>query len=128
MQVNMDRIQTTHVGSLVRPPELVDFMRKRLEREAVDDAAYERYLTSAVAHVVERQAAVGLTVVNDGEYPKSSWYLTSLSGSTASNTVPFLANGPSPLRRPAWISSAFAISTPSIRAGNKPMRAAGIGS
>ena len=74
MQVNMDRIQTTHVGSLVRPPELVDFMRKRLEREAVDDAAYERYLTSAVADVVEQQAAAGLTVVNDGEYPKSSWY------------------------------------------------------
>ena len=74
MQANTDRIQTTHVGSLVRPPELVDFMRKRLEREAVDDAAYERYLTSAVAEVVERQAAAGLTVVNDGEYPKSSWY------------------------------------------------------
>ena len=34
MQANTDRIQTTHVGSLVRPPELVDYMRKRLEREA----------------------------------------------------------------------------------------------
>ena len=71
MQANTDRIQTTHVGSLVRP-ELVEFMRKRLEREAVDDAAYERYLTSAVADVVGRQAAAGLMVVNDGEYPKSS--------------------------------------------------------
>ena len=27
MQANTDRIQTTHVGSLVRPPELVEFMR-----------------------------------------------------------------------------------------------------
>ena len=72
MQANTDRIQTTHVGSLVRPPELVEFMRKRLEREAVDDAAYERYLTSAVADVVGRPAAAGLMVVNDGEYPKSS--------------------------------------------------------
>jgi 5-methyltetrahydropteroyltriglutamate--homocysteine methyltransferase len=74
MQANTDRIQTTHVGSLVRPPQLVDYMRKRLEREAVDDAAYERYLTGAVADVVARQAAAGLAVVNDGEYPKSSWY------------------------------------------------------
>jgi 5-methyltetrahydropteroyltriglutamate--homocysteine methyltransferase len=74
MQANTDRIQTTHVGSLVRPPALVDYMRKRLEREAVDDAAYETYLTGAVADVVARQAKAGLTVVNDGEYSKSSWY------------------------------------------------------
>jgi hypothetical protein len=64
MQANTDRIQTTHV----------DYMRKRLEREAIDEASYQRYLVSAVADVVGRQAAAGLTVVNDGEYPKSSWY------------------------------------------------------
>ena len=74
MQANADRIQTTHVGSLVRPPELVESMRKRLEHEAVDNAAYEKYLASAVADVVGRQANAGLAVVNDGEYPKSSWY------------------------------------------------------
>src|SRR5271170_4937096 len=74
MQANTDRIQTTHVGSLVRPPELVAFMRKRLEREAVDEAAYEQYLTGAVADVVGRQIKAGLSVVNDGEYSKSSWY------------------------------------------------------
>ena len=59
MQANTDRIQTTHVGSLVRPPELVEFMRKRLEFEAVDDAAYEQYLTRAIADVVGRQAESG---------------------------------------------------------------------
>ncbi len=74
MQANTDRIKTTHVGSLVRPPELVAFMRKRLAREAIDAAAYEQYLTRAVAEVVERQVKAGLSVVNDGEYPKSSWY------------------------------------------------------
>jgi 5-methyltetrahydropteroyltriglutamate--homocysteine methyltransferase len=74
MQANTDRIQTTHVGSLVRPSELVDYMRKRLEHEAVDNAAYERYLARAIVDVVGRQADAGLTVVNDGEYPKSSWY------------------------------------------------------
>jgi 5-methyltetrahydropteroyltriglutamate--homocysteine methyltransferase len=74
MQANTDRIQTTHVGSLVRPPELVAYMRKRLEREAVDDTAYEQYLTRAIADVVGRQIEAGLNVVNDGEYSKSSWY------------------------------------------------------
>ena len=74
MQANTDRIQTTYVGSLVRPPELVAYMRKRLEREAIDDVAYERYLREAVSTVVGRQVTAGLTVVNDGEYSKSSWY------------------------------------------------------
>jgi 5-methyltetrahydropteroyltriglutamate--homocysteine methyltransferase len=74
MQLNTDRIQTTHVGSLVRPPELVAYMRKRLEREAIDDAAYEKYLGGAVGEVVRRQVETGLSIVNDGEYSKSSWY------------------------------------------------------
>jgi 5-methyltetrahydropteroyltriglutamate--homocysteine methyltransferase len=74
MQANTDRIKTTHVGSLVRPPELVEHMRQRLARENVDDVAFGQYLTQAVADVVRRQAAAGLDVVNDGEYPKSSWY------------------------------------------------------
>ena len=74
MQANTSHIQTTHVGSLVRPPELVAYMRKRLEREAIDDTAYEQYLTKAIDEVVARQAKIGLDVVNDGEYPKSSWY------------------------------------------------------
>ena len=47
---------------------------KRLEREPVDDGAYEQYLTRAIADVVGRQIKAGLSVVNDGEYSKSSWY------------------------------------------------------
>ena len=74
MQANTSHIQTTHVGSLVKPPELVAYMRKRLEREAIDDHAYAQYLTKAINEVVARQAKTGLDVVNDGEYPKSSWY------------------------------------------------------
>jgi 5-methyltetrahydropteroyltriglutamate--homocysteine methyltransferase len=62
---------TTHTGSLIRPPALV------AEPEpGADDAtraAYERELTAQVADVVARQAAVGLSVVNDGEFGKSSW-------------------------------------------------------
>lgn len=74
MQYNADRIQTTHVGSLVRPAELVAFMRKRLEREPINDAAYEQVLTNAIGDVVRHQVKTGLSIVNDGEYSKSSWY------------------------------------------------------
>ena len=49
-------------------------MRRRLERETVDDDAYEQYLAGAVADIVARQIEAGLNVVNDGEYSKTSWY------------------------------------------------------
>ena len=98
MQANTDRIQTTHVGSLVRPPELVAYMRKRLEREAVDDTAYEQYLTRAIADVVGRQIEAGLNVVNDGEYPKSSWYryVTERLGGLEFRAVPSERPKPTP--------------------------------
>ena len=40
-----DRILTTHVGSLVRPPKLVEFFRSIEDGKPYDDAAYERCLT-----------------------------------------------------------------------------------
>ncbi len=72
MKRSEDRILTTHVGSLVRPPELLE--RSALARnnpEAQKD--YEDYLRAAVKDVVRQQAAVGLDIVNDGEYSKASW-------------------------------------------------------
>jgi 5-methyltetrahydropteroyltriglutamate--homocysteine methyltransferase len=78
------RIPTTHVGSLVRPPELLDFIRARQGGQPYDHEAYERCLTASVADIVRRQAAAGLDVVSDGEFGKSiSWSqyaLTRLSG------------------------------------------------
>jgi 5-methyltetrahydropteroyltriglutamate--homocysteine methyltransferase len=56
-----DRILTTHAGSLIRPPEL-------LEGEPSEPA-----LARAVADVVRRQAEAGIDVVDDGEFGKESW-------------------------------------------------------
>src|SRR5271170_5632089 len=67
MQANTDRIQTTHVGSLVRPPELVAFMRKRLEREAVDDGEYSK--SSWYRYVTERLGGLEYRAV-PSEKPK----------------------------------------------------------
>ncbi|MDD7939144.1 cobalamin-independent methionine synthase II family protein [Actinomycetospora lutea] len=70
----MTRIRTTHVGSLVRTPELVEVVRAREYGEPVDPDRHAAVLTAAVAEVVRRQVEIGLDVVSDGEYGKSdSW-------------------------------------------------------
>jgi 5-methyltetrahydropteroyltriglutamate--homocysteine methyltransferase len=66
--------RTTHAGSLVRPPVLLEFIRARQRGEPYDEAAFERCLAESVAEVVDRQARIGLDIVSDGEFGKSiSW-------------------------------------------------------
>ena len=74
MKRSTDRILTTHVGSLIRPPALQEIMRAKQADKAYDQAAYEACLKESVADVVGRQAEVGLDVISDGEYGKAiSW-------------------------------------------------------
>jgi 5-methyltetrahydropteroyltriglutamate--homocysteine methyltransferase len=84
MKHSTDRILTTHVGSLIRPPELQDFLRLKQGGKPYDDEGYRACLTRSVAEVVKRQAQAGIDVVSDGEFGKSiSWAqyaLTRLSG------------------------------------------------
>jgi 5-methyltetrahydropteroyltriglutamate--homocysteine methyltransferase len=86
MQRSTDRILTTHVGSLPRPAALDD----ALECRTADEAGYATALKLAVADVVTKQAEVGLDVVNDGEYGKSSWtgYLSERLGGFEARPVP----------------------------------------
>ncbi|UGS34438.1 cobalamin-independent methionine synthase II family protein [Capillimicrobium parvum] len=69
----MDRILTTHTGSLIRPPDLLAFLGKMELGEPFDQAEYERTLRAAVDHVVRRQVEAGVDVVSDGEMGKSTW-------------------------------------------------------
>ncbi|QLC33688.1 methionine synthase [Halarchaeum sp. CBA1220] len=78
-----DRIRTTHIGSLPRPPELLDLLQRKQEGEDVDDEEWERATREATERVVERQREVGLDSINDGEQPRVSfnWYVANrLSG------------------------------------------------
>jgi len=69
-----DRILTTHVGSLIRPPELLEFLSAKRDRRPVDEGAYARCLKDTVAGIVRRQAEAGVDVPSDGEFGKSiSW-------------------------------------------------------
>ena len=51
------RIPTTHVGSLVRPPELVAFLKRQQNHEPYDAGAYEECLRRSVADVYLRTRA-----------------------------------------------------------------------
>ena len=72
MRHSENRILTTHVGSLVRPADLLELAAAA----SGSPGQHERYLDAlqrATAAVVARQAQAGLDIVNDGEYGKSSW-------------------------------------------------------
>jgi 5-methyltetrahydropteroyltriglutamate--homocysteine methyltransferase len=74
MKRSSERILTTHVGSLIRPNELQDFLRLKQAGKPYDKAAYDAVLAKSVAGVVKRQAEAGIDVVSDGEFGKSiSW-------------------------------------------------------
>jgi 5-methyltetrahydropteroyltriglutamate--homocysteine methyltransferase len=74
MKRSTDRILTTHVGSLIRPPALREFLAAKEAGRPFDQAAYARCLKDAVAAVVRRQAEIGLDVISDGEFGKAiSW-------------------------------------------------------
>ena len=70
MRRSTDRILTTHVGSLPRPPALIDAIVAEDRGVAIDRAAYEATLKEAVAAVVAKQASLGIDVVDDGEFSK----------------------------------------------------------
>jgi 5-methyltetrahydropteroyltriglutamate--homocysteine methyltransferase len=68
------RILTSHVGSLVRPDDLLAFVAKQQEGQPYDAKAYEECLRRSVADVVKKQVEAGVDIVSDGEYGKSiSW-------------------------------------------------------
>jgi 5-methyltetrahydropteroyltriglutamate--homocysteine methyltransferase len=74
MKRSTDRILTTHVGSLIRPQALQDFLRAKQTGKPYDAAAYDKCMKDSVAEVVRQQAEVGVDVISDGEFGKSiSW-------------------------------------------------------
>lgn len=83
MTANRNRIRTTHIGSLPRPPELLELLKARQEGANVDADEWDATVADATRDVIERQAEVGLDVANNGEQSRVSfnWYVADrLSG------------------------------------------------
>jgi 5-methyltetrahydropteroyltriglutamate--homocysteine methyltransferase len=74
IQQNVDRIQTTHIGSLPRPHELLDLMKAKLNGQPYDQARYETTVTRSVAQAVRKQVECGIDIVTDGEYSKPGFF------------------------------------------------------
>ena len=58
-QQNTDRIQTTHIGSLPRPHDLLDIMKAKLNKQPYDESKYNALLTKAVADSVREMSERG---------------------------------------------------------------------
>ena len=70
MRRSTERILTTHVGSLPRPPELIEVLLAAEGEQPVDPQVYEDRLKQSVRDVVAKQVGLGVDVVDDGEFSK----------------------------------------------------------
>jgi 5-methyltetrahydropteroyltriglutamate--homocysteine methyltransferase len=69
----MSDIKTTHVGSLPRTQDVVDFIFARENGEEYDQSAFDRTMTKAVSETVRKQVEAGIDIVSDGETSKISY-------------------------------------------------------
>ncbi len=70
MKRSLERILTTHAGSLPRPDDLTRMMWDLLEEKKVDKEKLDKRVREAVAEVVKKQRKTGIDVVSDGEMSK----------------------------------------------------------
>jgi 5-methyltetrahydropteroyltriglutamate--homocysteine methyltransferase len=73
MKHSVDRILTTHAGSLPRPRDLLDMMKAQAAGGPFDAEAFARRVREAVAESVRRQVECGIDIVTDGEQSKTGF-------------------------------------------------------
>lgn len=101
----MKSIPVTHVGSLPRTQEVVDFIFARENEESFDQAEFDQCMTAAVSATVKRQVEAGVDIVSDGETSKISYatYVkdryTGFSGDSERNAPADLKQFPGFLKR-----------------------------
>ncbi|NOE19697.1 epoxyalkane--coenzyme M transferase [Ruegeria atlantica] len=66
-------VKTTHVGSLPRTQDVVDFIFARENGEPYDTGAFDTCMANAVAETVRKQVEAGVDIVSDGETSKISY-------------------------------------------------------
>ena len=90
MKRSVDRILTTHTGSLPRPLELAELLLKKDDGEETDPEALASAIKAAVAETVRKQVEAGVDVVSDGEQGKigySTYVKDRLTGFEGEATV-----------------------------------------
>ncbi len=74
LQQNTDRIQTTHIGSLPRPHDVLDLLKAKFAGQPYDPAVLDATIAKAVKESVRRQIDCGIDIVTDGEFSKPGFF------------------------------------------------------
>ena len=74
MKTSIERILTTHTGSLPRPKPLLELIAARGQGKQ-QDGEFQRRAAEAVDEAVAKQIATGIDVISDGEMSKPSYTL-----------------------------------------------------
>jgi 5-methyltetrahydropteroyltriglutamate--homocysteine methyltransferase len=74
LQQNTDRIQTTHIGSLPRPHDVLDLLRAKFAGQPYDQNVLDAAIAKAVKESVRRQVECGIDIVTDGEFSKPGFF------------------------------------------------------
>jgi len=74
LQQNTDRIQTTHIGSLPRPHNVLDLLKAKLNGQTYDQAALDKAIAEGVRNNVRKQVDCGVDIVTDGEVSKPGFF------------------------------------------------------
>jgi 5-methyltetrahydropteroyltriglutamate--homocysteine methyltransferase len=69
----MSKILTTHVGSLPRTQDVVDFIFARENEQSYDQAEFDACMSAAVSQTIGKQVEAGVDIVSDGETSKISY-------------------------------------------------------
>lgn len=69
----MKKVLTSHVGSLPRSQEVVDFIFARENETEYDQTAFDAVMSDAVSQTVSKQVKSGVDIVSDGETSKISY-------------------------------------------------------
>ena len=73
MKRSENRILTTHTGSLPRPADLVSALNHKELGRGYDRSAFGDRVRRAVKEIVEKQASIGIHIIDDGEHSKINW-------------------------------------------------------
>ncbi|HEX4407163.1 MAG TPA: cobalamin-independent methionine synthase II family protein [Xanthobacteraceae bacterium] len=91
MKRSIDRILTTHTGSLPRTAKVVELLLAEQETPGTRKAELAVAVREAIAHVVQKQSDCGIDIINDGEQGRTDYtvhVLDRLSGFAGESTPP----------------------------------------
>src|ERR1043166_1203690 len=75
MKRSVDRILTTHTGSLPRSPDLREMLLPRARNEQIDEQSFQTRVRSAFAECVAQQVGCGVDIVGDGVLGKPNFVM-----------------------------------------------------